>query len=87
MKRTVRRVPTDATAHCIGDGTSDERCGWVRTYIGPRSPRTAREAAARHLQRTGHGSYITQMSERIYSFWPSKNDIRAWGLSEFEESP
>lgn len=38
----------------------------------------------RHLKRLGHGSMISTTVENVYSEWPDKYDIQAWGLAEFE---
>jgi hypothetical protein len=86
MRRTVRRVSTDAQVSCIGTGPGARSCGWTCTYVGQRASRTAAEAARRHLEREGHSSVIVASLENVYSTWPSASDIRAWGLAEFEDS-
>jgi hypothetical protein len=43
------------------------------------------EAVQCHLERYGHGAIVEATVEKVYSSWPDKYDIQAWGLAEFEE--
>jgi hypothetical protein len=79
MRSTVRKMATDASATCVGS------CDWRRAYVGPRAARSATEAATRHRDRADHSVVVEANFENVYSTWPSKSDIRAWGLAEFEE--
>ena len=85
MKRTVRKVALSAEILCVGDPGVLPRCDWRRSYVGVRSERSARAAAERHKKRDGHGSMITVEYENVYSSWPDRHDIQAWGLAEFED--